>query len=289
MRWIMAGAAVGVLLAGCSQEPKARQPKAPTVLERAQESGGPERHDVPEFPPPPSPPPAPTVPPSSAAPGAGPPPAAGGLREMFPGVRADLARRVVEFDGTVPINVHDPKTPIVFLEVVVCTADTKEHEALVMTRSLPSNIHAALLAAGLEPGVPGSWKWEEKALVAIPPRGAPVTVTLQYTDEHGQQVEAPATDWVVNAANSEPFAKPGTDANDGFLFAGSTLRSHEGQQLYEADGAGTLIGLATFGSETIAWSRIFSPDSEVSEPEWIANTKLVPKFGTPVIVRIRGL
>ena len=283
MRRLLTAAAVGGLtwLGGCSGEPRPREPDAPTVLERAQQSGGPQRYDVPEFPPPPTPPPAQPAP-RATAPEQPPARIAAGLREIVPGVRADLGRKVVEFDVVVPIDVHHPKTPIVFLEVVVCTRDTKEHEALVMTEARPSNIHAALLAAGFEPGAPGSWKWEEQKLVPVPPRGDPLMVTFIYTDSDGARVERPATDWVVNAEGGEAFA----GAGEGFLFAGSTVRSREGSQLYEADGAGTLVGLTTFGTETIAWSRMYSPDSEVAEPEWIADTKRVPKMGTPVTVRI---
>jgi hypothetical protein len=211
------------------------------------------------------------------------PPAKAGMRELFPGVRADLGRKIVEFDGTVPIDVHDPKTPIVYLEVAVCTRDTKEHETLVATSVKPSEVHAALLAAGLEPGQPGSWKWDDKKIVPIPPQGPPLKVTFVY-DKDGKPVEAAATDWVVNAESGEGFAKP----SEGWLFAGSVMRSRQGQQVYEADGAGTLIGLATFGTETIAWKRVFSPDSEVDEPEWIANVKLVPPVGTKVTVRLEA-
>ena len=89
-----------------------------------------------------------------------------------------MGAKTVEFDGTVPIDCHDPRTPRVYLEVAVCTPDTKEHEALVVTRVKPSDVHAALLAAGLEAGEPGTWTWENKKLVAHPPKGGPVEVVL---------------------------------------------------------------------------------------------------------------
>jgi hypothetical protein len=260
MKWKLVAVSTGVLLAGCAQQKPVPRPQPA----------------VPANQPAPAPPRDEPIAPST------PEPPQAGMRELFPGVRADIARKSVEFDGIVPINVHDPETPIVFLEVVVCTSDTKEHEALVVTKVKPSHVHAALLAVGLEPGAPGSWKWEDQKLIPIPPRGAPVTVELSYSGPDGGRVEERATDWVVNAENGQPFAGPG----EGFLFAGSVLRAHQGEEVYEADGAGTLIGLATFGTETIAWGRTFSPDSEVAEPEWIANTKRVPAFGTPVTVRI---
>ena len=52
-------------------------------------------------------------------------------------------------------------------------------------------------------------------------------------------------------------------------------------------GAGTIIGLTTFGSEVIAWSRVISPDSGVQAPEWIADFSKTPPANTRVRVRIR--
>jgi hypothetical protein len=270
MKWMLVAVPIGAMLAACAQEKPAPQQQAPSQPPPA-----------PALPPPPEKQPAPAPPVAPIRP-TNPEPAQAGLREVFPGVRADVDRKLVEFDGIVAINVHDPKTPIVYLEVVVCTPDTKEHEALVVTKVKPSHVHAALLAVGLEPGAPGSWKWEDQKLTPIPPRGAPVNVSLVYSDPDGRSVEAPATAWIVNAEGEKPFSNPG----EYFVFAGSEIRSRQGQEVYEADGAGTLVGLATFGTETVAWSRTFSPDSEVAEPEWIANRKLVPAFNTPVTVRI---
>ena len=71
--------------------------------------------------------------------------------EVFPGVRLDRDAGYVEFDGTVPIIADAGDGTVVFLELMVCIPDTKEHEALVMAPVKPSHVHAALLALGLEP------------------------------------------------------------------------------------------------------------------------------------------
>jgi hypothetical protein len=267
------------LMIGCeSQPPKSSAPSSPRT--------------------PPQQPPTPQQPAQPNKP-ASPEPA---MREIFPGIRADLAAKVIEFDGTVPIDLRpghqDParlpprpegaparrnNTAIVYLEVAVCIPDTKEHEALVVAPIKPSDLHATLLAIGLEPGRPGSWRWEGEQIVPISPQGPPLLITFSYVNADGNTIEAPATDWVVNAETSTPFAQPG----DHWLFAGSELRTRNGREMYEADGAGTMIGMATFGTETIAFSRTFSHDSAVDEPEWIANPALVPAFGTKVTVRIR--
>jgi hypothetical protein len=213
-------------------------------------------------------------------------PAAPGLREILPGVRADIAARFIEFDGTVPIDCHDPRTPRVYLEVTVCTPDSKEHETLVVTKVKPSTVHAALLAIGLQPGEPGMWKWEDRKLTAIPPAGAPLEVLLVYKDKTGREIEAPSADWVINAETKARFGAAGGER--GWVFAGSKMVKREGQERYDADGIGTLVGLCTFGAETIAWKRVISPDSEVQEPEWIADPEKVPAYGTAVTVRIKA-
>jgi hypothetical protein len=228
----------------------------------------------------PAPDPAPTPPPLQQP--VQPPPPTSQLRELFPGIRANLDEKFIEFDGTVPIDAHHPQTPHVYLEVIVCTPDTKEHEALVVTDARPSNIHAALLAIGLQPGEPSSWKWEDESLTAIPPRGSPVRITFLHTSENGRRVESPAESWITSVEGAR------LPEREGFLFAGSRVRFPNGERIYEADRAGTLIGLATFGSETIAWSSVFSPDSAVDEPEWIADTARVPRYGTEITVRIRA-
>ena len=64
-------------------------------------------------------------------------------------------------------------------------------------------------------------------------------------------------------------------------------RVRQGRERYEAQGAGTLIGLTTFGTETIAWREVISPEASIQEPEWIADKAVVPAMGTPVTVRIR--
>lgn len=265
--------ATACALVGCaSPKPKAREPAKPAP-EPAQATSPAKAPEAPLQPAqrPPEPPPPPKTEPVA------------GLREVFPFVRVDVAKRIVEFDGTVPIDCHDARTPRVYLEVTVCTPDTKEHETLVVTKARPSHIHAALLAAGFKSGAPGSWQWDGKKLTSIPPTGDAVVVKFAYRDATGQEIEAPATSWVVNADTGARF---GTGATAGFVFAGSGFVKRQGREMYDADGSGLLIGLTTFGSESIAWREVISPESDAALPEWIADPKVVPAFGTPVIVRL---
>jgi hypothetical protein len=202
---------------------------------------------------------------------------------VFPSVRVDAAARVVEFDGIVPIDAFDPDAPLVYLELVACTPDTREHESLVMTQADAAHVHAALLLIGLEPGTPGSWAWDGKDLRAIAPTGPELEVRLVTKGVDGAEVSAPPQAWIVSARDRRRFDSAGTGA---WLFSGSMVRTRQGREVYEAQGAGTLIGLTTFGSETIAWREVISPEAAVSEPEWIADKAVVPKMGTPVTVRI---
>jgi hypothetical protein len=217
---------------------------------------------------------------------------------------------MIEIDGSVPIDAHNEKTPRVYLEVCVCIPDSKEHETLVMTKAVPSKVHAALLLAGLNPGKPGTWDWSGEKLKATPPTGDAVTVTVSYKKD-GKDIEVPLTDWVTDAQTkksmteitSKPPAEPKTPTDpstpaspdakpepapppDHFVFAGSTIYKKQGREGYTADIDGTLIGLTTFGGETIAWTHMYNPDSGVETPHWIANAAKVPEVGTAVVVRI---
>ena len=204
------------------------------------------------------------------------------LRAFLPSIRLDAAARVVEFDGVVPIDAHDERAPYVYLEVLACSRDTREHEAVVVTDAKPSQVHAALLAIGLEPGKPGSYSWQGERVQANPPTGPRVRVEVIVGDGQG----VPLTDWAVNVRSGETLTAALREAGHAMLFAGSVSIERERGASYLGDGAGTLVGLSTFGTETVACEALFNPDSAVEEPVWIANSALVPKAGTPVRVRI---
>jgi hypothetical protein len=199
----------------------------------------------------------------------------------FPHIR--FVGSAIEIDGIVPIDCHHPDTPHVFLEVIACAPDTREHEALVMTRAKPSHIHAALLTRNLEAGSPGSWIWDGPGSRPTynKPTGDEVEVFLRVTREDGSLDERPVREWVVDRDTGAMLP----DAP--FTFAGSRFVQYRGAEVYDADFAGNIIGLATFGNEVVAWTEVFSPDSTVDEPRWIANREVVPVFGTPVTIILR--
>lgn len=204
------------------------------------------------------------------------------LIEVFPGVRVDRPRQVVEVDGIVPIDAHDPRTPLVFLELVACSPDTREHESLVMVPARPSEVHAALLLAGFQPGTTGAWRWNGQSIERTAPTGDAIDVRIAYVDAAGRWIEADAADWVVGASTGRSLRELGGR----WVFAGSRWVPIGEGEMYDADGTGTLIGLATFGSETIAFDQVISPEASLEEPEWIADARRVPPAGTRVILRL---
>ncbi|MGH7131192.1 MAG: YdjY domain-containing protein [Phycisphaerales bacterium] len=211
-------------------------------------------------------------------------------QDVGPGVRVDRTRRIVEVTGKVPIDAHDAEAPVVYLEAVACTRDTREHESLVVSTGSPSNTHAALLLIGLEPGRPGRVGWDGQSMRHDPPTGPAVTLRIKWTDSAGKIHEDPPGDWIVNARTGKHLGEefPG----DRWVFSGSRFLQRKNpetgamQEIYDADFAGTFIGLHTFGAETIAFTRPMNPDAGTEAPEWVADAKRVPKFGTPVVMVI---
>lgn len=204
--------------------------------------------------------------------------------QPFPHVRVDRESRLVEFDAVVPIDARTRddrgRHPLIYLEQIACIHDTREHESLVVTAAKPSHIHAALLLIGLEPGHPGRWSSENGEPTLSPPTGDPVRVEFVTVGDDGDEVVAPAASWVRHANTGERFP------NTHFVFAGSRFVQHAGADLYDADMSGTLIGLATFGTETLALPTVFSPEAAIDVPVWIADPDATPPVGTHVVVRL---
>ncbi|MFG0259307.1 MAG: YdjY domain-containing protein [Phycisphaerales bacterium JB041] len=204
--------------------------------------------------------------------------------EILPGVRVNEELRTLEFDAEVAIDCHHPETPDVYLEVICCTPDTREHESLVVTTVAPSSIHAALLALGGEPGRPGGWRREGDTVLPVVPEGDRVRVWFITRDADGVLTLDTPAGWIVHRETRRPLTSTGLES--GWVFAGSRMREYRGREVYDADGTGQLIGLHTFGSETIAWTRVESPEASVQEPLWLADRDVVPAIGTPVTVRV---
>jgi hypothetical protein len=200
------------------------------------------------------------------------------------------SRKLIEVDAVVPIDAHDAQAPRVYLEVICCTPDSKEHETLVMTKVPASQLHAALLLIGLEPGKVGYVGWDGKQIRADRATGPKLNVTFRTRNERGEAIDHDPASWVINAKSGKTLREEFADA--GWVFAGAGFRTRKDpatgkpREFYDADVSGTVIGLHTFGTETIAFDRAMSPDANVQDPEWIANGKLVPKAKSPVTIVI---
>ncbi|MEY3205336.1 MAG: hypothetical protein RLZZ21_1667 [Planctomycetota bacterium] len=126
------------------------------------------------------------------------------------------------------------------IEVFACPEKTKEHEAVVATRSSARLIHAALLAIGLEAGSPVSFDPDYVAA-----RGPTVTIRMRWKDAAGTVQESRAQDWIRNAETGKPLAAD-------WVFAGSTFWKdpQDGQEYYQADG-GDLVCVSNFPTATL--------------------------------------
>lgn len=210
-----------------------------------------------------------------------------GARKLFPYIRIHTQERWLEFDGFVPIDVNDPDAPHVYLEQVACGRESaeipagKEHESLVATSAKGSHIHAGLMLLGHEPGAPVRWSTaEDGSIISHPPTGPKVAIELRWKDKDGQHHVHSPQEWIRHVETGEPFA----DGN--WVFSGSLFVTFRNTEVYDADRSGTLIGLASFGTEVLSWMKPIHHESGIEQPVWIARNEIVPEFRTLVTVRI---
>lgn len=205
--------------------------------------------------------------------------------DLTPRVRANRADKSVEFDAVTVLNEG-------FLEQIVCLVGTREHEAVFAFEGRASDIHAALLFAGFEPGAPGSWRRETdgatgaQRIVTVAPSGAELRIEVGVSDG-GRTTWSPIDRFVrVSPIATGDAGRPVREFR--FVFAGSRLRRNQrtGEELYVADGSGSLVGLVTFGDETIGAMTVIPDEVDAAEPIWEAATDQIPQVGTKVVIRI---
>lgn len=196
--------------------------------------------------------------------------------DVHPQVRALPAQKAVELEGRIACRQG-------FLEQLVCRQGTRDHEALVVTDASASVVHAAMLAAGLQAGAPGSWSVDRSgAMQLIPPHGDPVQVLVRWVDAQGERTQS-LTQWMVNTRPDPGQAAPA------FVFAGSRFRRlPDGSERYAADDSGSIVGLVTFGDEVVAMCAVIPDKVDVAPATWKARTDDIPPEGSPVTVIIRA-
>lgn len=195
--------------------------------------------------------------------------------EMLPGLWVEDGE--VQFDAKVAMDCHHPETPDVYLEMMITGPDTREHESLLVSGIGASNLHAALLAAGFEPGSPITFDDEGER---VPASGEEVVVEVQI-QEDSEWVDLAS--WVVHVNEGTGLVEG--EGWAGLVFAGSKTISGKG---YLADREGSLVSLTPWGHEVISPLWTLSPDATVDEPVWIADREQVPEIYTEVRVRIRS-
>ena len=171
-----------------------------------------------------------------------------------------------------------------WLEQIACSPRTREHETLVVIKAKPSDVHAALLLAGIQHGTPGNWSFEDEAVSFTPPTGDRLEVLVRY-ERDGRTVEEPIRTWMVDAEGRPSF--PDT----AWVFAGSWFAENPDWmgpgEHYVADQTGSIIGLVTFGDEVVAFEEVFSDQQSIQPLAWQVRIDHVPPVGTPVTVILR--
>lgn len=192
-------------------------------------------------------------------------------------VRVEVTAGIVSFPGTIALDDG-------WLEVGVCRLGTREHEAIVVTGSPPSIVHAGLLLAGFESGRPGGYH-ENGA--AFGPEGDRVEVELQPVDDDGLELGPPIPFVAAVLDTRTPDEMPLL----GWVFAGSAVLPNPPSmgpgEYYAADFGGSVVGLSTFGDEVLAAIEMRSPDSGVDEAVWKIRPGVLPPAGSRVRVVIR--
>lgn len=219
------------------------------------------------------------------------------LVNLVPGLRLDRAARMVEFDAEVvfeqrEVRSADGEVLYVFgdwLELVVCSRRSREHESLLVTDVRPSAIHAGLLMLGLEPGRPSglvSDPEDESAVVVARAEGPELVVTV-VLERDGVEVEEPVGRWVRVKATGEDLE------GATWLFSGSKMveipaeltEDGVGVERYLADLSGSILTLVNFRDDLMVRStEVTSGDDGQALGGFVER---IPEVGTRVRVRVR--
>ena len=191
--------------------------------------------------------------------------------ELAPGLVVDRPRREVRLGAQSALDAG-------WLEQAVCLAGTREHESLLVIDLPPRLVHAALLMLGATPGEPGRWRVDaEGVIVRDDPTGERLEILLRFEHPRRGRVEEPLTAWIR-------VADGGSLPEEPWRFAGSRIL--EGGA-YAADYGGSVVGLATFGDEVVAFTRVLADQAEVEAPQLLVEVDKVPPPGTPVEIVMR--
>jgi biopolymer transport protein ExbD len=198
---------------------------------------------------------------------------AGRVISTLPGIVVDTKAKEVRLEGMVCLQRGS-------LELLVCSAGTREHEAVVVVKAKPSHVTFALALLGLEPGTP-AYRTEGGAF--CPPSGAVLDITARFKIEKGQGAarttevrEVPA--WKLLRLCG---ADDGLDRALEWVYVG--LAGPE--DLRASDREGTVVCLSNFSEAVI--DVPFESTSVNADLLYEANPGVVPPPGTPVELVIK--
>ena len=166
----------------------------------------------------------------------------------------------------------------VLLEVLVCKAQTKEHESILRTDLDAKLLHAGLVAIGAKPGHPVQFvdpKTKEEKYTAA--TGEKIKVTVNYNLQ-GKPFVHEAQDWIKDAKTKKTMSH-------GWVFAGSRFAKFpdqpDGPDYYCANN-GEVIAISNFVDSMLDLPvQLTSSNDDLM---FEAFTEKVPAVGTPVWV-----
>jgi len=182
---------------------------------------------------------------------------------LVPGVRIDWTAGAVELDAKVILR-SGP------LELIACSAQTREHESILVTKAKAIHVFQARGLAGLQQGVPVTYDEESKKW--RPPTGERLSISVKCD---AQREYVPVRTWVVDPKTKIP------PTNIPWVFAGSNSLP-DGRFLADLDG--TIICLVDFQSALITVGALHSADNTSL---WLeAKTDAIPPIGTRCTIKI---
>jgi hypothetical protein len=158
-----------------------------------------------------------------------------------------------------------------YLEHLMCSKGTKEHEAILATDAVPHDIHTWLIMTKAEPGKPVQFvpKFE-------PPTGSAIAIELRWMQD-GKLRTADAREW-VKGEKDKPLLRDWVFA--GSLFYVDPLTKKE---RYAADD-GDLITVANFSSAIL--DLPIESSANDTDRTFMTNTAKIPEVGTEVLVAL---
>lgn len=159
------------------------------------------------------------------------------------------------------------------LEMFICPRRTKEHESVISVNALSSEVHAALVAIGADPGTPVQWEPEYEAA-----SGPIIDMTITWKD--GEQIVTRNAKEMVRDFNTSKAI------THDWVFGGSQTYTdpESGDSFYYGD-TGELACVSNFSTATLDLN-IESSDSNESLM-FEAFTENIPEVATKVYVEFK--